>query len=192
MVVIVTSEIYKSYINNGKRPPLYFYRDSNKKEIDIIISMDGIVHPIEIKKNAAPKNAVKNFSVLKPINKFKTVVNGVITGFDRIVFKGLLRPIIFSSGMQHFLQVQNILNKDFKTYAIAQSKAIVESAEEISRQLCGEKIVYIPSSNVRKEEMAHERQKKRGIREGLIGVWSPANNYPVESVVILRYFVIMA
>ncbi|MDR0381423.1 MAG: ATP-binding protein [Oscillospiraceae bacterium] len=65
----VVSEIYKSYINHGKRPPLYFYRDSNKKEIDIVISMDGVVHPIEIKKSAAPKDAVKHFSVLKAIEK---------------------------------------------------------------------------------------------------------------------------
>ena len=63
----VVSELYKSYINNGKRPPFYFYRDSNKKEIDIIIARDGMVHPIEIKKGAAPKEAIKNFSALKPI-----------------------------------------------------------------------------------------------------------------------------
>jgi uncharacterized protein len=63
----VVSEIYKSYINNGKRPPLYFYRDSNKKEIDVIIHQNNTVYPIEIKKSAAPKDAVKNFSVLKPI-----------------------------------------------------------------------------------------------------------------------------
>lgn len=65
----VVSEIYKSYINNGLRPPLYFYRDSNKKEIDIILSADGVVNPIEIKKGAMPKNAVKTFSVLRPIEK---------------------------------------------------------------------------------------------------------------------------
>ena len=65
----VVSEIYKSYINNGKRPPLYFYRDSNKKEIDLIIYKDGTANPIEIKKRAAPKDAVKNFSVLKPIEE---------------------------------------------------------------------------------------------------------------------------
>lgn len=65
----VVTEIYKSYINNGKRPPLYFYRDSNKKEIDIIIHQDGIVNPIKIKKSTAPKCATKNFSVLKPIEK---------------------------------------------------------------------------------------------------------------------------
>lgn len=65
----VVSEIFKSYINNAKRPPLYFYRDSNKKEIDLIIHQDGVANPIEIKKSAAPKDAIKNFSVLKPIEQ---------------------------------------------------------------------------------------------------------------------------
>ena len=63
----VVSEIYKSYLHNGKRPPLYFYRDSNKREIDLIIAQDGMIIPIEIKKGAAPKDAVRNFSVLKPV-----------------------------------------------------------------------------------------------------------------------------
>ena len=65
----VVGEIYKSYLNAGKRPPLYFYRDSNKKEIDLILWQNGEVNPIEIKKSSAPKDAVKNFSVLKPIEK---------------------------------------------------------------------------------------------------------------------------
>lgn len=65
----VVSEIYKSYLNAGKRPPLYFYRDSNKKEIDVILYQNGTVYPIEIKKGSAPKDAVKNFSVLQPITK---------------------------------------------------------------------------------------------------------------------------
>ena len=68
----VVSEVYKSYLNAGKRPPLYFYRDSNKKEIDMIICQDGIVHPIEIKKGAVPQNATKNFSVLAPIEREPT------------------------------------------------------------------------------------------------------------------------
>lgn len=65
----VVGEIYKSYLNAGKRPPLYFYRDSNKKEIDLILYQNGVVYPIEIKKGTAPANAVKNFSVLRPIEQ---------------------------------------------------------------------------------------------------------------------------
>ena len=41
----VVSEIYKSYLSQGKsQPPLYFYRDS--KEIDLIIYQDDVVSPI--------------------------------------------------------------------------------------------------------------------------------------------------
>lgn len=65
----VVAEIYKSYLNAGRRPPLYFYRDSNKKEIDLILYQNGTVNPIEIKKAAAPANAVRHFSVLKPIER---------------------------------------------------------------------------------------------------------------------------
>jgi len=63
----VVGEIYKSYLNVGKKPPMYFYRDSNKKEIDVILYQDGIVNPIEIKKGTAPKDAIRNFSVLNPL-----------------------------------------------------------------------------------------------------------------------------
>jgi predicted AAA+ superfamily ATPase len=63
----VVSEIYKSYLHNGVRPPLYFYRDQNKKEIDLIIHKNNTVNPIEIKKSAAPRDAVRHFSVLNPI-----------------------------------------------------------------------------------------------------------------------------
>ncbi|MCD8133886.1 MAG: DUF4143 domain-containing protein [Clostridiales bacterium] len=43
----VVSEIYKSNLNAGQTPPLFFYRDSNKKEIDLIISRDAEVTPIK-------------------------------------------------------------------------------------------------------------------------------------------------
>lgn len=61
--------------SSGQKPPLYFYRDSNKKEIDVIIYQDGTVTPVEIKKSSAPKNAVKNFSVLNPIEQESTEEN---------------------------------------------------------------------------------------------------------------------
>ena len=63
----VVSEIIKSYLNTGIiNPPIYFYRDKDKKEIDLIIEEAEKIYPIEIKMSASPdKEMVKNFSVLK-------------------------------------------------------------------------------------------------------------------------------
>lgn len=64
----VISEIIKSYANAGldTRNRLCYYRDNNKKEIDLIILENGKAYPIEIKKSANPgKGAIKHFGVLE-------------------------------------------------------------------------------------------------------------------------------
>jgi hypothetical protein len=69
----VVSEIIKSYLNAGKRPPIFYYRDSDQKEIDLIIENDGKLQPIEIKKSANPKkNAGRHFSILEKVDKEAT------------------------------------------------------------------------------------------------------------------------
>lgn len=45
----VFSEIYKSYLNAGKEPPIFYYRDKDQKEIDLLIYQNGMLSPIEIK-----------------------------------------------------------------------------------------------------------------------------------------------
>ena len=64
----VISEIVKSYYNCGKRPDLYYYRDIDKKEIDLIINKGNSLYPIEIKKNKLPDKPDKNFNVLNKLN----------------------------------------------------------------------------------------------------------------------------
>ena len=105
-------------------------------------------------------------------SKFSTVVNSVITGFDRIVFKGIVRPIMYAGGMESYLVARKVKNRDFKPYAMEQSQKIVESAEAVAQKQSGKGIIYIPSLNERKEELAHKRQEETGVKEGLIGVWS--------------------
>ena len=48
------AEIIKSYYNCGFEPYIYYYRDRDTKEIDIIMEGDGKLYPIEIKKTATP------------------------------------------------------------------------------------------------------------------------------------------
>ena len=62
------TEIVKSYWHNGKAAPIHYYRDSDQKEIDLLIIQDGVVYPVEIKKTSAPtKKDVRHFSVLKKL-----------------------------------------------------------------------------------------------------------------------------
>lgn len=60
----VVTEILKSYYNAGKQPDLYYYRDVDKKEIDLLIIDGERIYPIEVKKGKNPSHADKNFSVL--------------------------------------------------------------------------------------------------------------------------------
>lgn len=72
----VVSEIVKNYYNEGKRPDLYYYRDIDGKEIDLLFVDGDRIYPVEIKKAKMPNHADKNFSVL---NKLKMNVQpGVI------------------------------------------------------------------------------------------------------------------
>lgn len=48
------AEIMKTYFNAGEQPNLYYYRDNDAKEIDIVIESDGQLHPMEIKKTSNP------------------------------------------------------------------------------------------------------------------------------------------
>lgn len=63
----VVSEIVKSIRNAGKRIEytLYYYRDRDQKEVDLIYVKDQTIYPIEIKKGIGQDKANKNFSILK-------------------------------------------------------------------------------------------------------------------------------
>lgn len=61
----VVAEIMKTYLNNGQEPFMYYYRDKDAKEIDIILEHDGVLNPIEIKKSANPgTELIKTFELL--------------------------------------------------------------------------------------------------------------------------------
>jgi predicted AAA+ superfamily ATPase len=60
------SEIMKSYQNAGLEPYLYFYRDRDAKEIDVVLEENGSLSPMEIKKTAMPdKRLTRVFGVIE-------------------------------------------------------------------------------------------------------------------------------
>ena len=106
------------------------------------------------------------------IDIFGNLVKGCITGFDRIVFKGIFLPLMCAKSVMNFCWNKGILNKDYKKWMMDQTSEIVENAQKYSLENCGYKIVPIPTWRIRKEELARERQAKEQITNGLIGVWS--------------------
>lgn len=65
----VFAEVLKSYYNYGiVRPPLYYYRDKDKNEIDLLIKDGSTIHPVEIKTGSDPtKKMVSAFKLLEDI-----------------------------------------------------------------------------------------------------------------------------
>ena len=83
----VISEIIKSYYNKGiLEPPLYFYRDKDMNEIDLIIEENGTLYPLEMKKHADPtKKDINAFSLLDKIPNIQRGQGGVICLYDRLM-----------------------------------------------------------------------------------------------------------
>jgi predicted AAA+ superfamily ATPase len=62
----VIAEILKGYENLKGELPLYFYRDRDDREIDLLLEGDGLLYPIEIKKTSSPsKSMIASFSALE-------------------------------------------------------------------------------------------------------------------------------
>ncbi|MCL4386603.1 MAG: ATP-binding protein [Cyanobacteria bacterium] len=83
----VIAEVLKSYYNAGVLDPaLYYYRDKDQKEIDIIIEQNGMLYPVEIKKTANPgKEHIESFSVLNKVKGIKVGTGGVICMYDKCI-----------------------------------------------------------------------------------------------------------
>lgn len=86
----MVAEIIKSFYNQGIEPPLYYYRDTNQKEIDVIIEQDGVVYPIEIKSTANPdKKMGSAFKTLKdqlPEHEIKVGTGVIINQYPKKIW----------------------------------------------------------------------------------------------------------
>jgi len=66
----VVSEIIKSYWHNGKEAPLFYYRDSDMREVDLLIESGDTLYPVEIKRTATPtRHACRQFPVIETLGK---------------------------------------------------------------------------------------------------------------------------
>jgi hypothetical protein len=96
-------------------------------------------------------------------------VAGTLSGFDRLVFRGTLRPINFVEGMWHYLHANDVLLKDFKSHVEAVTKRIkIASTAEAER--LGRPVRYLNSSTIDKNDLARQIAKEDSIEQGLVCV----------------------
>jgi len=80
----VVTEILKSYYGLGRQPNLYYYRDTDGKEIDLLFVDGDSICPLEVKKAKTPERPDKNFTVLNKFN-LKVLPGIVMCLTDQII-----------------------------------------------------------------------------------------------------------
>jgi hypothetical protein len=103
------------------------------------------------------------------LNKFGSLVTGLLCGFDRLFFAGSLRRIAYPLGLQGYLFFNRILLKDFADHSEKITARLEQASLQDARQL-GREIRYLSSSHVRKEDVAREIAARDRIKNGLICV----------------------
>ena len=78
---------------------------------------------------------------------------GVLSGFDRVVFRGTLRPIAYAEGLKRYLRATHVLLKDFGRHVAEVSDRLKEASVAQARAL-GRPVRYLPSSRTDKDALA--------------------------------------
>ena len=103
------------------------------------------------------------------IQRHQQDVIGVLSGFDRMRFRGTLRSICYAQGVDRFLGAVGVPYKDFKEFVLGLSKRLVDHAEQVAKQ-AGRPFEYQASNGQDKQAEAERIAARDGITEGLVCV----------------------
>lgn len=98
---------------------------------------------------------------------YRDVVWGMVSGLDRIRFRGTLRSLAYVEGMRSFLNAAGVLIKDFSDFA-TDVTAKVRAASTAKAESEGRPKIYLPSSSTNKEATAKTIAEADGVSSGLV------------------------
>jgi hypothetical protein len=104
----------------------------------------------------------------KFVARYAGFVTSILSGFDRLVFRGHLQPLLQAGGMFFFLEAAKVRLLDFKKYVVETSERIKAAA--LAEAVKGDRpVLYLASSRSSKEELARQLLAKHPLEEpGLI------------------------
>ena len=103
------------------------------------------------------------------IQHYADRITGVLSGFDRMRFRGTLRLLAHCQGMKKFLDHTGVLLKHFASYAEGVTNQIREATKRVAKD-AGRPLEHLNSPNISKVERARHIAQRDGIQEGLICV----------------------
>lgn len=98
------------------------------------------------------------------------LVFGVLSGFDRLMFRGHLRELAFPGGMNRYCNFNGVKLTAFGAHAEQLTKRLIGASEAEAKRL-NRPIEYLATPKLRKEDHAHSIAQRDGIAEGLIAVF---------------------
>jgi hypothetical protein len=98
-------------------------------------------------------------------------IMGSIAGFDRVLFRGVLRSISYVQGLDYFMGNQRVGFKDFRGFVEKFSAGIKKRAEQIA-QGAGRPYQFVPSGKASKEALVRKLLVEKPVKEGLVCVLS--------------------
>lgn len=101
------------------------------------------------------------------MTKYQNDVQGAISGWDRLMFRGTQRWLSNAKGVSAYMTMRKILFKDFGRWVQGMTQRIRNSCEEVARTL-GRPMEYLRTSSISKEDRAKEIARRDKIKEGLI------------------------
>src|SRR6266404_8192239 len=114
--------------------------------------------------------------------KFGRHVTAVLSGFDRIRFRGTLRMLFNPAKMDLYLGCCGVLLKEFGAFAERMTTRVKEAATQAA-QKAGRPIQYLNSGAIYKEELARQIAQRDKISSGLIGLFmavEPCLSYAIR------------
>jgi len=101
------------------------------------------------------------------IMKHRDEITGVLSGFDRIVFRGWLRRLSFPQGMMHYLSVNDVRLVDFGKH-VQHVSGQLKDAVRAQAEASGRPVLYLASADQDNETLARSIATRDSIDEGLV------------------------
>jgi hypothetical protein len=103
------------------------------------------------------------------VSRFESKVTGVLSGFDRLVFRGWLLELIRDKGMYFFLEAASVRLLDFKKFVLDTTERLKTASLAEARKL-NRPVVYLQSPKIDKEQLAKRLLVEHPVEQGLICV----------------------